>query len=141
MLRHTVKTREIEMAEGTKFFTREGSEVPARYAHTIDRIKYFMYVPEPKGYIRASGDGSRPVEVIYTEEQYAALCAAREKRAAKAAPKIAAAMAAFEAKHPGLIAWASQQKSNFCKSVVDQFNKKGSLSEAQVAVLERIRQK
>jgi len=124
----------------TKFFTRDGSEVAERYAHTIDGIKYSMYVPEPKGYIRASGDGSIPVERIYTEEQYAALVSARAKRAAKAAPQIDAAKAAFEVLQPGLIAWAREQKSDFHQSLVQQFDKRGSLSEAQVSALLRSRQ-
>ncbi len=88
---------------------------------------------------------------VYDAETLAKLVATQEKRdakkAAKQAAKIAretealdAAKAAFETSQPGLIAWAREQKSDFHQSLVEQFDGRGSLSEAQVSTLLRSRQ-
>lgn len=88
---------------------------------------------------------------VYDAETLAKLVAAQEKRDAKKAAKQAAkvardtaildeAKAAFEAAQPGLIAWAREQQGDFHQSLVEQFAKRGSLSDAQVAALLRSRQ-
>lgn len=124
----------------TKFFTRHGIEIDARRVTVYANGRATVPAAEPKGYNRASGDGSIFAEIVYSEEQYAALVSARAKRAAKAAPQIDAAKAAFETSQPGLIAWAREQKSDFHQSLVEQFDRRGSLSEAQVSALLRSRQ-
>jgi len=89
-------------------------------------------------------------ERVYTAEKLAVLQAAQAKRDEKKAAKKAAADAAareqidaaaeqFSAEHPGLIDWLRAKRGDFFQSLSEQFAKRGSLSDAQVAALVRIR--
>lgn len=89
-------------------------------------------------------------ERVYTAEKLAVLQAAQAKRDEKKAAKQAAAEAAaraqidaaaeqFSAANPGLIEWLRAKKGDFFQSLSEQFAKRGSLSDAQVASLVRIR--
>jgi len=89
-------------------------------------------------------------EPVYDAEKLAVLQAAQAKRDEKKAAKKAAADAAaraqidaaaeqFSAANPGLIEWLRAKRGDFFQSLSEQFTKRGSLSDAQVAALVRIR--
>lgn len=152
----------------TELFFRSGSSIGNARVHT-DGKRRFVVVQDPcmrcggpgfwsgwrqdggKCY-RCGGFGKEQPrnEPVYDAEKLAVLQAAQAKRDEKKAAKQAAAEAAarakidaaaeqFSAANPGLIEWLRAKRGDFFESLSEQFAKRGSLSDAQVAALVRIR--
>ena len=152
----------------TELFFRSGSPIGTARVH-VDGARRFVVVQPSCGKCgglghgpwrqdggrcyRCGGCGALPArnETVYDAEALDKLRAAQEKRDAKKAAKQAAADAAarakidalaeqFNAANPGLIDWLRAKKGDFFESLSEQFAKRGTLSDAQVSALVRIRE-
>lgn len=151
----------------TELYFRSGSPVGNARVHTDGERRYVVVQPscmkcgglghgpwrqDGGRCYRCGGFGKERArnERVYTAEKLAVLQAAQAKRDEKKAAKQAAAEAAarakidaaaeqFSAANPGLIDWLRAKKGDFFASLSEQFEKRGSLSDAQVAALVRIR--
>lgn len=151
----------------TELFFRSGSSIGNARVHTDGARRYVVVQPscmkcgglghgpwrqDGGRCYRCGGFGKERArnERVYTAEKLAVLQAAQAKRDEKKAVKQAAAEAAarakidataeqFSAANPGLIDWLRAKKGDFFESLSEQFAKRGSLSDAQVAALVRIR--
>jgi hypothetical protein len=151
----------------TELFFRSGSSIGNARVHVDGARRYVVVQPsctkcgglghgpwhqDGGRCYRCGGFGKERArnERVYTAEKLAVLQAAQAKRDEKKAAKQAAAEAAaraqidaaaeqFSAEHPGLIDWLRAKRGDFFASLSEQFEKRGSLSDAQVAALVRIR--
>ena len=151
----------------TELFFRSGSSIGNARVHVDGARRYVVVQPSctkcgglghgpwrQDGGVcyRCGGFGKERArnERVYTAEKLAVLQAAQAKRDATKAAKQAAAEAAaraqidaaaeqFSAANPGLIEWLRAKRGEFFESISEQFEKRGSLSDAQVAALVRIR--
>ena len=151
----------------TELFFRSGSSIGNARVHVDGARRYVVVQPSctkcgglghgpwrQDGGVcyRCGGFGKERArnERVYTAEKLAVLQAAQAKRDATKAAKQAAAEAAaraqidaaaeqFSAANPGLIEWLRAKRGDFFESLSEQFAKRGSLSDAQVAALVRIR--
>ena len=152
----------------TELFFRSGSPIGTARVH-VDGARRFVVVQPSCGKCgglghgpwrqdggrcyRCGGCGALPArnETVYDAEALDKLRAAQAKRdATKAAKKAAADAAArakidalaeqFNAANPGLIDWLRAKKGDFFESIAEQFSRRGTLSDAQVSALVRIRE-
>ncbi|MBM3596429.1 MAG: hypothetical protein FJX31_11885 [Alphaproteobacteria bacterium] len=151
-----------------ELFFRSGSPIGTARVH-VDGARRFVTVQPSCGKCGGMGvgpwrqDGGRcyqcggcgvlPArnEKVYDAEALAKLRATQAKRDATKAAKQAAAEAAAQAKvdaaaeqfnaaNPGLIDWVRAKRGGFFESIAEQFAKRGTLSDAQVTALVRIRE-